>query len=123
MAKSDSKRQRSGRPTFSSAGSMESHLRNNDNVAIGFWAGRIDTALSSVYIGRDAGYNNQKDYTVAIGYQALINNSNNATLAIHGTANTVVGSNFKQAGLIVTILGVKTTGHWMVMKFAKMWQK
>lgn len=77
------------------AGSMESHLRGNDNIAMGFWAGRTDTAATGViYIGRDAGYSNQRSNTVAIGYQALLNNSlglNSATQLDSALYNTGVG--------------------------------
>jgi len=74
------------------AGSMENHLRGHDNVAMGFWAGRTDTAAAgAIYIGRNAGYNNQRDYTIAIGYQALVSNSLSATIATHGTGNTGIG--------------------------------
>ena len=103
------------------AGSMENHLRGNDNVAMGFWAGRSDSAATgAVYIGRDAGYSNQRDYTVAIGYQALYNNGVGAAVASDGNANTAVG---KQAmfgntlGQLNTALGFEsmhnnTTGNY-----------
>ncbi|MEP7238509.1 MAG: tail fiber domain-containing protein [Ferruginibacter sp.] len=103
------------------AGSMESHLRGNENVAVGFWAGRQDTtATGAVYIGKEAGYNNHRDYTVAIGYQALYNNSLGVAVAADGTNNTAVG---KQAlfgntlGQLNTALGYEslkgnTTGNY-----------
>jgi carbonic anhydrase/acetyltransferase-like protein (isoleucine patch superfamily) len=77
------------------AGAMDQRLRGNDNVAVGFWAGRGDTAgTASVYIGRDAGYNNSRDYTVAVGYQALYNNGLGlgAVTLDSATGNTAVGT-------------------------------
>ncbi len=74
------------------AGAMDQHLRGNENVGIGFWAGRGDTAsLNSVYVGSQAGYNNNRSSTVAIGYQALYNNSLGATPA-QALNNLAVGS-------------------------------
>jgi trimeric autotransporter adhesin len=77
------------------AGAMDQRLRGNDNVAVGFWAGRGDTAgTASVYIGRDAGYSNSRDYTVAVGFQALYNNGVGlgAVTLDSATGNTAVGT-------------------------------
>jgi len=72
--------------------SMENNLRGDDKVAAGFWSGRVDTAsLRSVYIGRDAGYNNQHNDVVAIGYRALYNNTVGATVA-QAADNVAIGS-------------------------------
>ncbi|MEO6541152.1 MAG: tail fiber domain-containing protein, partial [Ferruginibacter sp.] len=74
------------------AGSMDQHKRGNDNVAVGFWAGRGDTAYNrNTYIGREAGYNNNRDDIVAVGYQALFNNSNGASV-FEGLDNTAIGT-------------------------------
>jgi hypothetical protein len=104
------------------AGAMDQRLRGNENVGVGFWAGRMDSAsINSVYVGSQAGYNNNRSSTVAIGYQALYNNSLGATLAqglnnvADGTsalsANTLGSSNtaIGNSALISNISGSQNT--------------
>jgi trimeric autotransporter adhesin len=87
------------------AGAMDQRLRGDGNVAVGFWAGRLDTASErNVYIGREAGYNSQREGTIAIGYQALYNNSIGASI-FDGIENTAIGT---QA------LSQNTTGNYNV---------
>jgi len=74
------------------AGAMDQHLRGNENVGVGFWAGRLDTAsVNAVYVGSQAGYNNNRNSIVAVGYKALYSNSSTATLA-QALDNVAVGS-------------------------------
>lgn len=82
------------------AGAMDQRLRGNENVGIGFWAGRADTAsVNSVYVGSQAGYNNNRSSTVAIGYQALYNNSVGATVA-QALNNVAVGTSALSANTL-----------------------
>jgi trimeric autotransporter adhesin len=87
------------------AGAMDQRLRGNENVGVGFWAGRLDTAsVNSVYVGSQAGYNNNRSSTVAIGYRALYSNSFGASLA-QAIDNVAVGT----SALVGNTLGSSNT--------------
>ena len=74
------------------AGAMDQRLRGDENVGVGFWAGRLDSAsINSVYVGSQAGYRNNRDNVVAIGYKALYSNSQGSTIS-QATDNVAVGS-------------------------------
>ena len=85
-------------------------VNDTDNVFIGHSAGRLATSNSSVYVGKEAGEDNDGDQNVAIGYQALEATGSTAsnTVAVGyqaltalttGASNTAVGY---QAGDAVT---------------------
>ena len=72
-------------------------IRGNGNIVIGAYTGETDTAANNmVLVGNGAGQFNQRDGIVAIGTQALLQNSiglNTATQGDSAAYNTAVGFN------------------------------
>ena len=89
----------------------------SSNVMIGHQAGKESTSAQSVYIGYTAGYNNQSNYNVAVGTEAMITYGDktaernvavgNAALKVieTGDKNVSVGA---YSGLAVTTGSAKT---------------
>ena len=50
----------------------EAITTQSSNTMVGFQAGKSSTSAQSVYIGYYAGYNNQSNYNVAVGTEAMI---------------------------------------------------
>lgn len=101
--------------------SLHTNSTGKNNTAVGY-ASLVNNTLgnSNVALGIAAMFHNTtKSYQVAVGDSSLYNNSNGATLAIHSTANTAVGSKslyanttgYNNSGFGLHSLYANTTGY------------